>query len=195
MSEMDPGNPVESGLIIKVVESLAKALHYLHVEQKLLHGDVKSANVLIKGDFEEVKLCDFGVSLKLKDDLTLSEDEKGEFVGTGPWTPSEALDEEGLDISHKSDIFSLGCLIYEMLALQAPHVDLLPTGEDDDDDDDDEYDDEEYQEALGTRPKLPLGMDFDADEYKKIIAVFHACTEEDPKMRPSAETIIQAIKA
>ena len=54
----------------EVALGLAKALRYLHNKKHLLHGDLKSGNVLIGGDFDSVKLCDFGVSLKLKKDLT-----------------------------------------------------------------------------------------------------------------------------
>lgn len=43
---------------------------YLHNEKKLLHGDIKSCNVVIKGDFETVKICDVGVSLQLDENMT-----------------------------------------------------------------------------------------------------------------------------
>lgn len=46
---------------------------YLHNEKSLLHGDIKSGNVVIKGDFETVKICDVGVA------LTLDENMKGKY--------------------------------------------------------------------------------------------------------------------
>lgn len=49
----------------RVGVAAARALDYLHVEKLLLHGDLKSANVLVFGDFQSVKLCDFGVALPL----------------------------------------------------------------------------------------------------------------------------------
>lgn len=44
-------------------------LKYLHNEKKLLHGDMKSCNVVIKGDFESIKICDVGVSLPLDENM------------------------------------------------------------------------------------------------------------------------------
>lgn len=55
---------------MKVALAVAEALSHIHNEHKVLHGDLKSANVLIRGDFEEIKLCDFGVSVKMNDDMT-----------------------------------------------------------------------------------------------------------------------------
>lgn len=42
---------------------------YLHNEKKLLHGDMKSCNVVIKGDFDSIKICDVGVSLPLDENM------------------------------------------------------------------------------------------------------------------------------
>ena len=42
-----------------------------------------------------------------------------EYVGTEPWSASEVFDEDGI-VTNKTDVFALGCVIYEMLALEAP---------------------------------------------------------------------------
>lgn len=109
--------------ILKVSWAIANALNYLHNDKKILHGDIKSGNVLIRGDFEAVKLCDFGVARRLKDDLSGFKNPGDRYIGTEPWKCKEAL--KGGIITDKADIFAYGLLIWEMLALNVPHVDLL----------------------------------------------------------------------
>ncbi len=120
----DPFSPEE---ILKVVRLVASALSYLHNDKKILHGDIKGANILVKGDFDEIKLCDFGVALSLDENLRVSGEDEESYVGTGPFTAPEALGGgDGVTrITDRADVFSLGCVIYEMLAMEAPHVNLL----------------------------------------------------------------------
>lgn len=112
-----------SNEIIKVAWSIARALNFIHNDHKLLHGDIKSANVLVRGNFDKVKLCDFGVSLRLKDDLTGLKNKQDVYVGSEPWKPKEAFN--GGEITDKSDIYPFGLILWEMLSLSVPHVDLL----------------------------------------------------------------------
>lgn len=51
-------DPFPAAIILKVALNMARGLKYLHQEKKLLHGDIKSSNVVIKGDFETIKICD-----------------------------------------------------------------------------------------------------------------------------------------
>ncbi|KAI5745524.1 hypothetical protein M8J76_011746 [Diaphorina citri] len=66
--------PFPPDTILKVAESLCSALNYLHQEKSLLHGDIKSFNVLIKGDFEQIKLCDFGTPIFLNEQGLMADD-------------------------------------------------------------------------------------------------------------------------
>ena len=182
--------PFEAHKIAFVVKEVAKALKYLHEDKKILHGDLKAANVLIVGDFDAVKLCDFGVTLPL--DNTGKADPKVQYVGTEPWSAKEVIDEE--DITTKADIYSLGCVIFEMLSLDTPHADKLPPLDDSiENDESAEYDTSTYEEAMGTRPQLPDYFDFD-DTYEEILGIFYACTTEDPTKRPSAQILIDLLE-
>lgn len=63
-------------------------------------------------------------------------DPKAEYIGTEPWKPKEALEEEGgREITDKADIFAFGLTLWEMMTLAMPHLEML---EDEDDEDDGE---------------------------------------------------------
>ncbi|XP_041482629.1 lymphokine-activated killer T-cell-originated protein kinase-like [Lytechinus variegatus] len=183
--------PFPAVQIYRVALSLASALSYLHNDLKYLHGDLKSGNVLVKGDFETVKLCDFGVALKLRDDLNGLENPTDDYIGSQPWNAMEV--HIGGEITHKTDMFSYGLVIWEMMSLEAPHLDLLYTGDDSEyDDDETSFDESEFEAALGTRPPLPkenLGP-----EFQSLIELFCACTDEDPAKRPSAKMALSALE-
>jgi len=189
-------HPLPAHHILKVIRAMAGALDYLHTstlggKPKLLHGDLKSANVLVKGEFDEIKLCDFGVTLPLNDSGEVcQEGGKNQYIGTEPWSAKEVIEEE--TISTKTDIYALGCTIYEMLSLETPHFNKMGDFEDDADD---SIDDTEYQNALGTRPDLPDYLDdfLQDDAYEKILGIFFACTSEDPTSRPSAKIILEIL--
>lgn len=83
----DGVSPFPALKIFRVAVDVAQALHYLHEEKKLIHGDLKSGNVLVFGDFDAVKLCDFGVARKIKDDGLVD----GLYVGTEIWNPMEVV--------------------------------------------------------------------------------------------------------
>lgn len=78
----------------------------------------------LTGDFEIVKLCDFGVSVPLKGNGQMDTDVGLEYVGTGPWCAPEVLCNDGLTpITAKTDIFSFGLILWEMITLRTPHID------------------------------------------------------------------------
>uniref|UniRef100_A0A3B3ZI63 Protein kinase domain-containing protein n=1 Tax=Periophthalmus magnuspinnatus TaxID=409849 RepID=A0A3B3ZI63_9GOBI len=178
--------------IEKVALHVARGLEYLHTDKKLLHGDMKSCNVVIKGDFETVKICDVGVSLFLDENKKVS-DPKAEYIGTEPWNAKEVI--EGSEISDKTDIFAYGLTLWEMMSLSMPHLEMLDDKEKQEEEDGEEesFDEDAYYERLGTRPALDaeaLGV-----SYRRMVELFYVCTEEDPKKRPSASQIVQALES
>ncbi|XP_037100447.1 lymphokine-activated killer T-cell-originated protein kinase homolog isoform X2 [Syngnathus acus] len=173
----------------KVALHVARGLQYLHNEKQLLHGDIKSCNVVIKGNFDAVKICDVGVSLQLDENMTVS-DPEAEYIGTEPWNPKEAL--EGGEITDKADIFAYGLTLWEMMTLAMPHMDMPEDDEEQDESMEDSFDEDAYYAQLGTRPPLD-GQEL-GESYKKMMELFYVCTEEDPKKRPSATQIVQALE-
>lgn len=179
--------------IEKVALHVARGLQYLHNDKKLLHGDMKSCNVVIKGNFETVKICDVGVSLFLDQNMKVS-DPDAEYVGTEPWNSSEVI--LGGEITDKADIFSYGLTLWEMMTLSMPHLEVLDDEEGRDDkedgDDSESFDEDAYYARLGTRPALDaeaLGP-----SYRSMVELFYLCTEEEAKKRPSAAQIVQALE-
>uniref|UniRef100_A0A667GK07 PDZ binding kinase n=1 Tax=Lynx canadensis TaxID=61383 RepID=A0A667GK07_LYNCA len=199
----DSQDPFPAAIILKVALNMAKGLKYLHQEKKLLHGDIKSSNVVIKGDFETIKICDVGVSLPLDENMTVLAlmtnllvlisvtDPEACYIGTEPWKPKEALEENGI-ITDKADIFAFGLTLWEMMTLSIPHINLPDDDDEDKTFDESDFDDEAYYAALGTRP--PVNMEELDETYQKVIELFSVCTNEDPKDRPSAAHIVEALE-
>lgn len=180
--------------IEKVALHVARGLQYLHNEKKLLHGDMKSCNVVIKGNFETVKICDVGVSLFLDENMKVS-DPDAEYVGTEPWNAKEVM--LGGEISDKADIFSYGLTLWEMMTLSIPHLEVLDDEEERDEEEDgdesESFDEDAYYARLGTRPALDteaLGP-----SYRRMVELFYLCTEEEAKKRPSAAQILEALES
>ncbi|CAG0885708.1 unnamed protein product [Cyprideis torosa] len=157
IQERDESNPGESfpeDKIIRVAQDVVSAVHYLHTTQQLLHGDIKSNNVLVLGNFETCKLCDFGVVCKLDRNMKLR---KGEtYIGTQCWSAPEVLGDG--DVCDKSDIYSYALTLYEMVALRVPHLD--DTAEDESMEDDESFQqecEEQFEQRLGTLSDGNLG--------------------------------------
>lgn len=103
-------------MIARYVKQMLEGLHYLH-QQGVVHCDIKCANILVSRS-GVIKLTDFGVSRKLKND----EDFQSEVVGTPFWMAPEVIQLQGA--STASDIWSLGCTVIELLTGHPPYHEL-----------------------------------------------------------------------
>ncbi len=109
-------------LVAYICMHVARGLHAAHIQKdregrplKIVHRDVSPSNVLLSYA-GEVKLCDFGIA---KASMSSSQTKTGIIKGKVKYmSPEQAMGRNKLDC--RSDIFSLGSLLYEMLALQAP---------------------------------------------------------------------------
>jgi len=98
-----------------LVRRIADALASAHA-QGVVHRDLKPANIfLVDGDLENIRLIDFGIARVDDAPRTTT----GVVVGTwGYMSPEQAMGERNLDA--RADIFSLGCVLYECIAGEAP---------------------------------------------------------------------------
>ena len=99
----------------KFVAELADALEVAHAAG-VIHRDLKPSNVLVTPE-ERPKLLDFGLA-KLTDEMSISV--AGDLVGTYFYMSPEQVAAKRAGLDHRTDIFSLGVVLYEMLTLVRP---------------------------------------------------------------------------
>ena len=105
---------------LNVVAQLCSALNYAHA-QGIVHRDIKPANIFVLPD-GSVKLLDFGVAKLTSSTLT----RQGDVLGSVSYMSPEQL--SGSDsIDGRSDIFSVGVMLYEMLGGRKPFKGDSPT--------------------------------------------------------------------
>ncbi|HEY0194227.1 MAG TPA: serine/threonine-protein kinase [Kofleriaceae bacterium] len=98
---------------VSIALDLASALSFAH-RQRIVHRDVKPANVLHAGD-NRWKLADFGIARMPDSDLT----QVGIFMGTPGYSPPEAIREGRY--TPQADVFAWGAVFYELLSGRIPY--------------------------------------------------------------------------
>lgn len=103
--------------VLAIGQQLASALGYAH-RAGVVHRDIKPSNILLSSDGRTAKLLDFGVARigeidPLAADAQLGRTQVGQLIGTPRYmSPEQAL---GLPVDQRSDLFSLGVVLYEMV--------------------------------------------------------------------------------
>jgi serine/threonine-protein kinase len=105
---------------LEIVRQIARALDAAHVKN-IVHRDLKPENVFLLTIDDElsVKLVDFGLAKATKD-TAVGVTRSGQMVGTPLYMSPEQCRSKGVD--HRTDIYALGCLGYEMLCGRVPFV-------------------------------------------------------------------------
>jgi serine/threonine protein kinase len=100
--------------ILRIGMQAAEGLAAAH-RQGLVHRDIKPANILLENGVERVKITDFGLA-RAVDDASLTQ--SGTVTGTPMYMSPEQA--EGLAIDHRSDLFSLGTVLYALCTGHPP---------------------------------------------------------------------------
>ncbi|MGK2952287.1 MAG: protein kinase domain-containing protein [Thiobacillus sp.] len=167
---MDKG-PMPLDLAIETATQMAEALAFAH-EHGVIHRDIKPANVVVTGQRGHIKLTDFGIAHLINSDHTRA----GQMLGSPRYmSPEQAM---GREIDGRSDIFSLGAVLYEMLTGQyAFDGDSLPTIV---------YRviNEAPVEAASLRPNLPA----------ELSGLLGRMLDKNPEVRPDAHALVNALR-
>ena len=159
---------------------IAHGMRYLH-SRNIMHRDLKSPNILLDS-WLWPKVADFGLSKIMTD----RESENSE-VGTLHWMAPEIFDSRqgyGLPV----DVYAYGMILYEMLMERLPFSELAgPKGE---------HDAAAIKRAVlaGERPKIDLDPETAVDAIP-IVSLIKDCWKQDPKERPSFETIYEMFES
>jgi serine/threonine protein kinase len=167
------GKAVPQTTAARVAREIATGLRAVHAA-KLVHRDVKPENVWLDARTGRVKLLDFGLALRPAD---LVEPVEG-LTGTPAYMAPEQVGAEAID--HRSDLFSLGVVLYEMLAGERPFQggsirDVLT--------------------AIRSTPARPV-TEVQPDVSARLARLTHHLLEKNPADRPpSADAVIQELIA
>src|SRR5262249_41808408 len=101
--------------VAKMIADVADALAYAHKEG-VIHRDIKPSNLLLSPD-GRLSINDFGLARLLEQPgMTMT----GEFVGTPAYMSPEQITAGRVPVDHRTDIYSLGATLYELLTLRPP---------------------------------------------------------------------------
>ncbi|EFN86814.1 Lymphokine-activated killer T-cell-originated protein kinase [Harpegnathos saltator] len=160
--------------ILKVGYEVAKGLKYLHHKAHILHGDIKSPNILIDHSYSVVKICDFGHSMPLTKSLELDTSKANHsYIGTTHWNAPEIIRGDG-PVTNAADIWPYGIVIWEMLTLSVPHM---------------EYEDESSSdsESVSERDSMNITDDSNYDTDKNVTSLKKKTPYKNNKLHVETE--------
>ncbi len=112
--------PVERAL--SIFDQVCCGLEYVH-DFGILHRDLKPSNIMLSGAEQKVKLVDFGIAKIMDKTATKALTQTGEVFGSPLYMSPEQA--RGMPTDARSDIYSLGCVMYELLSGVPPFQEVM----------------------------------------------------------------------
>lgn len=160
------------GTRISIALDIAKGLEFLH-EKKIIHGDLKSLNVLLNENYT-AKICDFGLAkTKHSTQSILSKTTNNGNKGTWNWMAPELFDEGSTN--KKTDVYSLGIVLWEISTAKNPY-EGWNAGK------------VTFKVTQGFREKIPI------DVPKGFDKVIEKCWSGDSEVRPSMDIVVPQLE-
>jgi len=106
------GKKISLNQLVEIISQVADGLDYAH-QKAIIHRDIKPANIMIVAD-NRVKIMDLGIARFPMSELT----KEGKLVGSPSYMSPEQL--SGKSIDGRSDLFSLGVCIYQLMTFKKP---------------------------------------------------------------------------
>ncbi len=124
LTQLIPSNGMDVESFLRFSAPVAEALSSAH-EKGIIHRDLKPGNIMVSHE-GRIKVLDFGLAKLMRDDSdpdssrmeTHAQTEAGIVLGTMPYMSPEQI--QGKRLDHRSDIFSLGIIFYEMMTGRRP---------------------------------------------------------------------------
>ncbi|HJX28479.1 MAG TPA: serine/threonine-protein kinase, partial [Thermoanaerobaculia bacterium] len=166
--------PVEQA--VELAAQVADGLAAAHAAG-LIHRDLKAENVVVTED-GRAKILDFGLVKPLDPGADSTLTEHGAVLGTyRAMAPEQA---EGEEVDARSDLFSLGVLLYEMLAGRSPFQGVTPVAT--------------LRNLTGAAPPRPL-EEVREDLPAELVELVHGLLEKEPEKRPAgAREVLGALR-
>jgi len=159
----------EEPLVRNWVRQILTGLNYLH-ERDIIHRDIKGANMLVdnKGG---IKISDFGISKKVEDNLLPgNRAHRPSLQGSVFWMAPEVVKQTAY--TKKADIWSIGCLVVEMLTGEHPWAQLTQMQA-------------IFKIGSSAKPTIPRDICAEAEDFLKLTF------ELDHEARPSAADLLK----
>ncbi|KAK7480429.1 hypothetical protein BaRGS_00028348 [Batillaria attramentaria] len=161
--------PLDEAVFRRYTRQIIQGVEYLH-ENDVIHRDIKGGNVMLMPN-GIIKLIDFGCAKRLCINLSLSQTQiLKSMKGTPYWMAPEVVNESGH--GKKSDIWSIGCTVFEMATRKPPWADMNPMA---------------AIFAIGSDRAVPLLPDRFSPEAVNFV---NKCLTRNQQQRPTASELL-----